>query len=370
MNLAFFLTSGTSLQLWKERGWLDGGTALKSYNAWAARFDKIYLITYGDKRDLLLKHHLKENFIILPKKVCLPSWLYSFIIPFVYKNELRDSHIYITTQMEGSWSAALAKLLYKKKLIVRCGYLWSLSLFKKNFKGKLAKCLSPLLEKNIFRTADHTIVTSDYAKQYVIEKYTISEDKVTVIPNPVDTSLFCPKTTPTTLNTLVYVGRLEKEKNPELLMRAIVGLNVKLIIFGVGSLKSEINEFANNHRIDVDFKNNVSTNDLANELKNHTIFISPSKYENSPKALLEAMSCGLAVIGTDVRGTNEVITNNYNGILCKPESRDLRKAIITLLNDVNLQKKLGQNARTYICEKFDLQTKIAADLDVFRKVLS
>lgn len=370
MKLALFLTSGTSLKLWHDRGWLDGGTAIKAYNAWGKHFEKIYLISYGNNEEVKYLKYFNPNFRVLPKTIPLPSFVYSFVIPFVYRKELKNCEILITTQMEGSWSAAITKFFFHNKFILRCGYLWSLSLFNNNLKCFTWKIMAPFLEHIVYRVSDQIIVTSGFAKHYVTKKYGIPTEKIAVIKNPVDTSLFKPRNSSCRPDTLVYVGRLEKEKNPRLLLEAIVRLNVKLTIFGTGSLKPELESFAAKNNLQVDFKGNVTTDILAKELSNNEIFIAPSLFENSPKALLEAMSCGLAVVGTNVRGINEVIHDGENGILCDSNPQSLRQALIKLLENTPLRKKLGDNARAYVCANFNLENKIAADLEVFDKFLS
>jgi len=370
MNLALFLTSGTSLKLWKERGWLDGGSGIKTYNAWSKHFNIIYFISYGGSDDLRYQTFLNHNIRVLPKKIALPSWLYCFLIPFIYRKELKNCDLYTTTQMEGAWSAAIAKKLYGKKFILRCGYQWGLSLFGKGFKGWFGKFIAPFLERFTYKMADYNIVTSHFAKEHINKTYGISLETIDVIPNPVDTTLFKPKDVPRPENSLVYVGRLEKEKNPLILLEALIGLNIKLTIFGSGTLEPELRAFSIKNKIDVDFRGNVPTHILAKEINNHEIFVAPSLYENSPKALFEAMSSGLVIVGTNVRGINEIITHQKNGILCDPTPSSIHDAIIKIIGNKQLRETLKINARQYALANFDLTYKITKDLEIFHKVLS
>jgi len=364
MKLAFFLTSGTSIELWKNRGWLEGGSAIKSYNAWAEHFEKIYFLTYGE-RDEIYHEYFSSKVKILPKKIKVPNWIYSFLVPFLYKKELKECDLYVTSQMEGSWSAALSKLLFGNKFILRCGYQWALSTFDKNLKGRIAKIFAPLLEALMYKISDNIIVTSNYAKDHISLKHGVAETKISIIPNPVDTSLFKPTGINKKLHSIIYVGRLEREKNPHALFEAVVGLDIKLSIFGTGSEEKELQQFALNHNLDVIFHRNVPAARLADEFNMHEIFVIPSLYENSPKALLEAMSSGMAVIGTDVRGIKEIIRNNENGILCEPTPEGIRKAIIELQKDYLKRERLGNKAREYILKYCALENKIKQDLEIF-----
>ncbi len=83
--------------------------------------------------------------------------------------------------------------------------------------------------------------------------------------------------------------------------------------------------------------------------QNATLFVFPSYHEGLPGVVLEAMSCGLPIIATDVRGNRDLISTGENGILVPPRSpRKIAEAITTVIDDETLRKKLGKNARETI----------------------
>ena len=143
-----------------------------------------------------------------------------------------------------------------------------------------------------------------------------------------------------------------------------------LTLFGSGSQEKELKNYASLHRIRAVFRGNLANNQLPEELNRHEIFIFPSLYEGNPKALLEAMGCGLAVIGTNVRGINEIIRHKDNGYFCDPSAESIKKAIIEVQKDEALRKKMGINARKYILENCHLDKKIERELKIFKKVLN
>ena len=72
-----------------------------------------------------------------------------------------------------------------------------------------------------------------------------------------------------------------------------------------------------------------------------------------PKSLLEAASCSLPIIATNVPGCREICRNNYNGFLVPPkDSLSIADAIEKLLNDSNLIKKFGKNSRELVVKNF------------------
>ena len=88
----------------------------------------------------------------------------------------------------------------------------------------------------------------------------------------------------------------------------------------------------------------VSNPEIPNLLKKADIFVITSKYEGLPQAVIEAFSCGLPVIGTNVRGINDIVRHNYNGILCDEDPEEIAKAIKSLITDKEKYTKLRKNA--------------------------
>ncbi|MCK4820291.1 glycosyltransferase family 4 protein, partial [bacterium] len=101
------------------------------------------------------------------------------------------------------------------------------------------------------------------------------------------------------------------------------------------------------------FLGQVDKNRLVEIYQDADIFVFPSYHEGLPAVVLEAMSCGLPVIATDVRGNRDLISAGENGILVPPRSPGkIAEAITTLIEDEKLKEKLGKNARKTIEDKY------------------
>ena len=77
-----------------------------------------------------------------------------------------------------------------------------------------------------------------------------------------------------------------------------------------------LSAFAKKHDVDIEFIPNQRNEDLPRYLNECEIFAFPSLYEGHPKALIEAMSCGLPVVTTPVYGIQNLVTHKVNGYLC------------------------------------------------------
>lgn len=370
--LALFFTKGGSLKLWSDSGILD--REVKYYNELSCNLKKIYFFTYCGKDDLDYKAYLEKNIelIIMPKIFCRAhfkkvfEFIYSILLPFIHFRKILKANLLKTNQMSGAWSALIAKIIFRKKLIVRTGYLWSkfYSFQSPNFfKRKIIR----LIEKVMYKFADGIITSSRNDYSYINENYKINKVHV-FIPNYIDISRFKPIKVNKYENSICFVGRLEKQKNLLELLKSLINLPFNLTIIGNGSLKAELEKFAFKNNLSVNFSGIVSNEDLPEILNRHEIFILPSLYEGMPKSLLEAMACGLPVIGTDVEGINEIIIDGVDGVLCRTDRTSIRNAIITLMKNKELRLKLSRNARRKIVEEHSLKKIINKEIELYKKV--
>ena len=134
------------------------------------------------------------------------------------------------------------------------------------------------------------------------------------------------------------------------------GLNIKLLILGnpdphnLASIKDrEIIKWQSKGLII--WKKKV-TNVLP-YLQKSRISILPSYREGLPKSLLEAASCGLPIIATDVPGCRECIIHNENGFIVEPQNAEsLVEAINKFIQNPNMIKKMGLKSYQIVEEKF------------------
>jgi glycosyltransferase involved in cell wall biosynthesis len=93
----------------------------------------------------------------------------------------------------------------------------------------------------------------------------------------------------------------------------------------------------------------------------------PSYREGVPRALIEAASCGRAIVATDVPGCREIVRHMENGLLVPVrEARALFEALKLLIEDADLRRRLGRRGREMVEEEFSVARVVRETLAVYR----
>ena len=94
----------------------------------------------------------------------------------------------------------------------------------------------------------------------------------------------------------------------------------------------------------------------------------PSYREGLPKVLIEAASCGLPIVSTDVPGCREIVRDDYNGILVpQGDSLSLSNALLRLIEDPDLRTKMGKRSRELVLDKFSSMHVITKTLNIYNE---
>ncbi len=345
MRVILFFTYGISLIKWKESGLLD--REIKFYQKLNEKYDVNFtFITYGDSKDM--------EIIDLPYIKVVPiyknlkedtskflKFFRSLFIPFVFSSVLKEGDIFKTNQLLGSWVAIMSKILYRKPLIIRTGY--DLVTFtKKNNKGFLKIVSYSILTRLSLFFSNLYLVTSNVDKNYICRLSKFNSSKVRIRPNWIERQEI--KNFIKRFNMkLISVGRLEYQKNYHLLLEGIKGCDIELDIYGEGSLKYKLQEYAVKNSLKVNIHKPISNKELVKKFSNYKIFVSTSDFEGNPKAILEAMSCGCVVIAKENENINEIITDGKNGLLFSSKE-DMVKKINRVINDADYWNVISNNA--------------------------
>ena len=330
--------------------------------------NKVSFITFGKRDDLKFKDRL-GGINILCNHYNLPDNVYSSLIHLIHWKTFINCDIIKTNQTSGFELALKASKFWKKPLIGRMGYIFSDNRMYNKGAGTASHNFAFDLEKKLLEKSNKIVVTSDEIKKRLKIIHNLKDKKnISIIPNFVDTNVFKPSEDNIKKSfDLIFIGRIEKEKNIEQLLIATVSLKAKLLIIGKGSLKKNLMKKYNSPLIK--WISKVENKKLPKFLNQARVFILPSLHEGHPKSLIEAMSCGCLVIGAKSPGIKSIINDGVNGILCGTNSNSLIEKISFALSDLDLSLRLGNRAREDVKKLYSLEKIIKLELDVYENLI-
>ncbi len=179
----------------------------------------------------------------------------------------------------------------------------------------------------IVRGANLVVVPSQYFKEMVVERYQIDERNVYVSPSSgIDTKLFKPGSdVPHEIFTIGYVSRIDQGKGWDILLNAVKiirdmrSYKFRLLIIGGGSEEKELRNMVSQYSLhdQVELVGVVKHDKLPDWYRKMDVFVFPTTRSAESLGLvgLEAMSCGVPVIGSDIGGLKGYIEGGFNGEL-------------------------------------------------------
>ena len=190
------------------------------------------------------------------------------------------------------------------------------------------------------------LAVSNYMKQLAISEGAKSEH-VFVLHNPVDTQRFHPNGHTIKDIDILFIGRLSIEKGVGDFLRAAKQLSAstRIVIIGDGGLRKKLEDQANHLQCEIDFKGWIDNELLPQYIRRSMIQVVPSISEPQGRVVLEAMACGVPVVGADTGGIPEMIIHRVNGWLVPPnDPQSLANTIKKVLSDEKKRKAAGQAA--------------------------
>ncbi len=237
------------------------------------------------------------------------------------------------------------------------------------WKSRIEIKMSLLFEKFVMNNVDCIVAQSEGVMIYMRRIYGEQLSKrIKIIPTGVDESKFCrlvKSEKPPEKPIILFVGALSKVKGIDILIEATSHVLMKipqasLFIIGAGPQREKLEKLAEQLRISdsIIFQGEVTNDNMLVELYNKaSVIVLPSNV-GGPIActILEGMSVGKPVISTNVvGGIPDVIRNGENGTLVRPyDPNQLANAIIQLLMNPNLAKRMGDLGRKFVEEKYTL----------------
>ena len=234
------------------------------------------------------------------------------------------------------------------------------------FKSNLSGRISRKLQEWSFKNADLVHVISQSLAERAKK---LGAENIVIIPNGVDSRLFKPMGKKELRKKygisaeekiIISVARLDPVKGVDYLIKAtaLVGGGIpdlRLIVIGDGEQRKQLEELINRLYLDskVHLLGFLSHQQISEYLNMSDVFVLPSRHEGLGIALIEAMACGVPVIGSRVDGIPDVIDDGKNGILVPPgDVNELAEAIERLLRDKNLRDNFTKAGFEKVQERF------------------
>lgn len=226
------------------------------------------------------------------------------------------------------------------------------------------------------RCTDKIIAVCEAVKKRSLEVENISEEKIAVIYNGIDTNDFSPQPSlktnalrskfkiPANSRVVGTITHLTKVKGNEYLVRAAPLVlkrfpHTRFLIVGDGDQKHALSSLA----VKIGVKDRLiftgQRNDITDILGLMHIYVCPSFSEGMSNSILEAMAMGKPVIATDVGGNRELVENGRNGLLVRPKNEfALARSMIELISQPERMAKMGIESRRMTIRKFQPSTMI------------
>ncbi len=196
--------------------------------------------------------------------------------------------------------------------------------------------------------------------------YGYPRSRISVLPYPLDLDMFTPGTDSgprsgpassagPASHSVLYVGRMDRRKGLETLMEAagaILGADPAATIEVVGGETEEVTAAGLLARVPpalrprVVFHGRVAHADLPAYYQRAAVCVVPSRWDNSPNTMYEAMGCGVPVVASRVGGIPELVADGETGLLvARDDAGALAAAVGALLADAERRARMGRAAR-------------------------
>ncbi|WP_027218667.1 glycosyltransferase [Butyrivibrio fibrisolvens] len=198
---------------------------------------------------------------------------------------------------------------------------------------------------NCWKRIDQMVFLNDDMKKKVKENLSV-EGLVISNPCPFSSEIKSECSEP----NIVSVGRLEREKGFDDVIKAFANIHDdypewRLTIVGDGSLRQELEHFVHEKALDhcvnfLGYQQNVRS-----ELLKASVFVMGSKWEGMPMTILEAIECGLPIVGYDIPALVSMLNSGTDSFLVSVNNiKMLETSMRKIMSDDVLRKKMGESA--------------------------
>jgi glycosyltransferase involved in cell wall biosynthesis len=232
------------------------------------------------------------------------------------------------------------------------------------------------MQIKVARKLSHIITVSQTARQHIAKTFGISEGKLRVVYNGIDTDIFSPAPKMNRLENrlLVVISRDTAVKGLNYMLEALAILrqrhNLELTVVAKETDNSKTQRLISNLGIKdyVKFIYEIDTAELVNQYRLATVVVIPSIYEGFGLPAAEAMACGAPVVSTTAGALPELVGDT--GILVPPgDTPALAEAISVLVVSPNKRKYLSEMGRERIVQMFNWRNTARHTANIYAEAI-
>lgn len=230
--------------------------------------------------------------------------------------------------------------------------------------------------RRFFHGADISVALSGHWQRFLLNAIGLSPTRIRLIANGVPApDLPILERPHMDAPRITFLGELGQRKGLDVLLAALAQLNQQGIAFeaviaGNGAHEAAILEAKRLGIADhVRFPGWLERPEVARLLAQSDLFCLPSRAENQPIAILEAMAHGLPVIASAIGGIDEQVMDGQTGLLVPAGSIEaLTAALARLVNDRALRERLGEAGQARFVAHYSIEANAAAFAALYREL--
>ena len=328
--------------------------------------------------EIFIKNNI-TYFKIKPKLKYADIFTAGKVVSFLKDRKIDIIHVHISKDL--STAVWIKKKLKQGKLV-----------FTQHMDSRFNK--KDLFHRWVYKNIDHVVSITNSMRENHLAHTPVSGDKISVIHNGIDLSRFSKDTSfnkqeffrengiPEDKIIIGTIGRLDRLKRQSLLVESAEKLvkdfsNTHFIFVGEETdsvtgrgYRQELQKMISDKGLEEYFSIFQFTPEIEKFFSILDIFVLTTPKESFGLVLLEAMSMGIPVLGTNLGGPPEIIQDGKNGFIFNPDDHvDLTEKLSIILSDNDLRNDFGYNSIEIVKKNFELGKKIDNYLEIFERML-
>lgn len=296
----------------------------------------------------------------------------------IYKNERPDivHHVAMKPVLYGSFAALVTRVPHVVNALTGMGYLFISNKLKTVL---LRKIISHAFRILLNRPNSRVILQNPDDQHLLVQSGILSLENIVLIRGSgVDTQEYSPTPEPQGIPTVVLASRMLWDKGVGEFVEAVrilgkKGVSARFVLVGdtdpdnpAAVPTSQLKEWSRSGIVECWGRRD----DMPQIFSESHIVCLPSYREGLPKVLLEAASCGRAIVTTDVPGCREIVRQSENGLLVPARNASaLAEALQCLIENPVLRQHMGAKSREIALAEFSVEKVVADTLAVYQRLL-